>query len=160
LGQKINAFWANSKRHPDSSFARIPECVPVEVKVFGFFLALQARYGSKLCYIGFRSGTIDGPGFIGSPIFYLDDTREWRDFENSEYLWNGLIKRGSERMMFLTRTTNTFVRINIMSQANPIKLSNDEAKQLGSALYLYMSSLQADDPLWTKRIELMTTENG
>ncbi|OQE41759.1 hypothetical protein PENCOP_c004G02773 [Penicillium coprophilum] len=165
IDQQIHAFWANFKGSQNSSFHYIPEGVPLEVKLFGFFLAFQARYGSKLCYIGFRSGTLDGPGFIGSPIFYLDDTLTkgaWGDFASGNYLWDGTDRtlQKAERMMFMTRTTNTFVRINIKgNNKNPIELDGDAVKHLGSALYLYMASAPNNDPYWTQRITLMNNPN-
>ncbi|KAJ5502467.1 hypothetical protein N7463_005341 [Penicillium fimorum] len=161
VDQQIDDFWSNFKGSRNSAFEYIPEGVPLEVKLFGFFLALQARYGSKLCYIGFRSGTLDGPGFIGSPIFYLDDTLTkgaWNDFASGNYLWDGTDRalQKPERMMFMTRTTNTFIRINIKGgDRNLIELDDDAAKQLGSALYLYMASFPAKDPYWTQRITMM-----
>jgi hypothetical protein len=47
--------------------------MPVEIKVMGMFLALQARYSTRLACVGFRSGSLDGAAFLGIPTFSLDN---------------------------------------------------------------------------------------
>jgi hypothetical protein len=125
--------------------------LPVECKYLGIFLALKERYGASLAYVGFRSGTLDGPAFLGSPIFYLDNI-PWRknnlyrtvkkdynfeDYSSGSYLYNlKLYQRVDlenkylilevptpERMEELATLVNTFILINVKN--NIIKEGND-----------------------------------
>lgn len=47
---------------------------PKEVKALAFYLALRDVYQEHMICIGFRSGTLDGAGFLGIPICYFDNT--------------------------------------------------------------------------------------
>lgn len=169
--KKVNEFWANYRATP-GSFSTVPEAVPVEVKMLALFLALQKRYKDMICAIGFRSGTLDGAGFVGIPIFYLDDTAtkgSWDTFADLSYLWDGSSKGATiqERMALASQTMNTFVRINIQAEyeiikgkgsttTRIVKVDQDEMKHLGAALYIYMfEGNEGDGLLWLRRVSAM-----
>ncbi|KAF4996357.1 hypothetical protein FDECE_12501 [Fusarium decemcellulare] len=48
---------------------------PIQAKVLGIWTTLCEQYHPKICVIGFRSGFVESAGFIGIPIFYLNNER-------------------------------------------------------------------------------------
>ena len=183
--RRIDGFWQGFKGDAGSLFQNKPEGAPNEVKYFAFFLALQKRYGDQLCYIGFRSGTLDGPGFIGSPIFYLDDTGlnnvttekdpGFAKFADLRYLIDAFSDGAKieERMNYASQALNTFVRINVLQKTRTervghgkvakgkdvIVLDKTARNHLAAALYVYMiSQVGGQPPLWTNRVAMMKTQ--
>lgn len=168
---EINQFWANYRALDGSFFHNVPEAIPVETKTLAIFLALQKRYQNRICTIGFRSGTLDGAGFLGIPIFYLDNTKTenvWDDrFADMQYIWDGDSEGAKikERMAYASQTLNTFVRVNIQDEYDGtgpdkvLKKKDEELKHLGAALYMYMfednEGDEGDGLLWLRRVSLM-----
>lgn len=180
-GVRIDDFWNSFKEEPESPFNSEIECLPVEAKVFSFFLALQKRYVDQLCYIGFRSGTLDGPSFIGSPIFSLDDTnlknvsdendKGFDKFRDMAYLYDADSEavggtKFKERMDHTAQALNSYVRIEVLQKKKDerveddikevIQLDGTARTHLAAALYLYMITLNGERaPFWTNRIPMM-----
>lgn len=65
-GHKI---WQDFKNNQSSA----AQPLPFEAKINGIFIGLRKRYGNNLAYLGWRSGSLDVPAFLGSPIFSLDN---------------------------------------------------------------------------------------
>lgn len=172
--EEVNQFWANFRSIGDTLFSKVPETVPVEAKVLAIFVALQKRYRNKICAIGFRSGTLDGAGFVGIPIFFLDDVSssgKWSVYKDLRYIWDGNSTgaKNDERMAYAGQMMNTFVRVNIEDKYDPpasggvVKASHEELRHLGAALYTYMfhenegldGHHDGADLLWLKRVSMM-----
>jgi hypothetical protein len=90
--------------------------LPVQVKILGIWTALCARYGNQICVIGHRSGFVEGAGFIGIPIFYLNDERESLGADSAEQ--NRLLFDASavpnpeqDRLRELADVMNTFIPV-------------------------------------------------
>jgi hypothetical protein len=74
-------FYADISNHPDvpkvrriwKMFKENVNYAPTEVMVLGIYNALRDRFGESLACIGWRSGSLDGAGFLGIPIFFFDD---------------------------------------------------------------------------------------
>lgn len=170
---QVEQFWANFRCAGNSFFSEVPESVPLEAKILAIFVALKKRYGNKICTIGFRSGTLDGAGFVGIPIFFLDNVSSagkgnWDALKDMKYIWDGDSKgaKDGERMAYAGQMMNTFVRVNVKDEykndptfGRVIKDSDDEWKHLGAALYTYMfhedEGNGGDKLLWLKRVSLM-----
>lgn len=90
---------------------------PPEVLVLGIYISLKRLYERRIFAVGFRSGTLDGAGFLGIPIIYFDDTT-WtakdsssRAYENGTYLYRR-DTNATERMLAVSNSLSTFIRIN------------------------------------------------
>ena len=176
LFQDTQNFWAEFRAEHQSSFPksvetrflRLPDGAPLQVRIFSFFLALQARYREKLCYIGFRSGFLDGAAFIGSPVFYLDDS-EWETLKQQGqqpsttlYQPTATIAQAETRMIKAGNSINTFIRIDVQKVNNLVKLKSPQPILLG-ALYIYMLAKNPDltsGVCWEQRCKLRHTEEG
>ncbi|OJH39965.1 hypothetical protein [Cystobacter ferrugineus] len=150
------------------AYAEFSDYAPLEAKLFSIFIALRERYGSRLFGVGFRSGTLDGAGFLGIPVFYFDDTTSKEQakykqyYESGEYLINpDKDKAVEERVLTLTRSVNTFIRINNLPVKNNqgfIQLDDKALLHLRAALWIWMCTLPPANqakPLWMQRVLLM-----
>ncbi|WP_224243818.1 hypothetical protein [Hyalangium gracile] len=159
-------------------FGEKPDHAPTEAKMMAIFIALQERYGDKLFGVGFRSGTLDGAGFLGIPILYFDDTtsktaKEFARYADGKYLVSLASDTTStdekeptfERILELTRAVNTFIRINnepIKDSTGKVIVLNDKARAhlvLALRLWIFTDTPNRSGPLWRKRVALLTTKD-
>ncbi|KAI1193124.1 hypothetical protein F5X97DRAFT_315290 [Nemania serpens] len=168
LFHRTQDFWAEFRGEtslPFSTAGAHPNALrtgaPVQVAVLSVFMALQERYKSKLCYVGFKSGFIDMPAFLGSPVFYIDDS-VWDDLESAgirpptQTLWNGNAKPSHEhRMVAAGNVIDTFIRVDVKADAEGgIALKSPHASLVG-ALYMYMLADRQDGPCWVRRCGML-----
>ncbi|KAI0536806.1 hypothetical protein GGR58DRAFT_514308 [Xylaria digitata] len=140
--------------------------IPYQVKVIGIYLALQARYGNKLCYIGARSGFLETAAFLGSPVFYYNETnyinfKKTQRYDDGTVLWDGPRTRSlykGNRMGRAVDALNTLICIdltNVVQDAEnntkAVFVKEQGKKQLAAVLYMFMlahKSSGASGPMW------------
>lgn len=90
---QINNFWANFRGDEASFLGGTIDSIPMQVKVINIYTALKLRYANQICVIGFRSGFLEAAGFLGIPIFYMNETniddRPDLNFSDGQMLWHG-----------------------------------------------------------------------
>ncbi|KAF4465134.1 peptidase m61 domain-containing [Fusarium albosuccineum] len=68
MKEEIHRLWEKFCKY-ESDF------VPIQAKILGIWTTLCEQYHPNICVIGFRSGFVESAGFIGIPIFYLNNER-------------------------------------------------------------------------------------
>ena len=154
LDSKIRRFWAEY-REEGHIFKPGWEGVPFQVKNLSLFLALRKQYGNNLCWIGFRSGFLDGAAFLGTPTFYID-SHVPLDVKNEPEQWLWKISDHSDRMVNASNKINTFIRLDIPKTPDWVLKVNDR-NRLGAALYTYMLWGQ-NEPLWTVKTAILKSK--
>lgn len=146
--EEVDVFWGKFRSIDSDS-------LPVQVKSLAIWTALCERYHPKVCVIGHRSGFIEAAGFIGIPIFYLNNERPIIDKENQEdqedsdttgpgvFLWRPF-KKTSDRLRELANVMNTFIpveslkRIEKAADDEVLRVDPDYEMELAAALFMYM----------------------
>lgn len=147
---------------PSTYHSELPKTAPFQVKILSFFFALRERYGENVCWIGFRSGFLDGAAFTGTPEFYLDDEfyQQIRNDPQSP-LWQKT--NINKRIVNLGNALSTFIRVDIPATTrlnNEIKLQSNDCKQLVYALFALMLANDSDSrPNWVHRQKILKVEN-
>lgn len=169
LDRQVDELW---KQFRDFNVDRLP----VQVKILGIWTALRERYGERMCVIGHRSGFVEGAGFLGIPIFYLNNERDnitrarkneggkhSRELHNGEMLWNAFAVPNPEdnRLRELADVMDTFIPVEVLcAERDPSKsiyrVRRGFEKELTAALFVYMCcSLISMQPAWTARVRAM-----
>ncbi|KAI0128316.1 hypothetical protein BJ170DRAFT_732100 [Xylariales sp. AK1849] len=172
----INTTWANFKGEKDSFLGGKDggdiDGIPYQVKVISIYLALQARYGNKLCYIGARSGFLETAAFLGSPVFYYNETNfldfgDKQRYDDGTVLWDGPRTRAlykNDRMGRAVDALNTLVCIDLTKVVQNAKTKGKEVfveeqgkRQLMAALYMFMlahTPSREPGPMWEHRVAM------
>ncbi|OAL52772.1 hypothetical protein IQ07DRAFT_382434 [Pyrenochaeta sp. DS3sAY3a] len=182
LNQKraeVDVFWAQFRAF-DSDF------LPVQVKTLAIWTALCERYHPKICVVGHRSGFVEGAGFLGLPIFYLNNERGDIDKEREvpslpgELLWEPPANPSGDRLRELSDVMDTFIPIEMLGKdmdANEVlRVDPRFREELAAALFMYMCSerpvrvrkgtKRGDElefrivPAWMARVDMMHDTYG
>jgi hypothetical protein len=174
IHEVINNTWANFRGDKDSFLGGKKggaiDGIPYQVKVISIYLALQARYGNKLCFIGVRSGFLEAAAFLGSPVFYYNETNfiEFgikQNYEDGTVLWNGPRTRElykKDRMGRAVDALNTLICIDLTNvvltkSSKNIRVANQGKRQLMAALYMFMLAHGPPNqrgPIWEHRVAM------
>ena len=119
----INNCWANFRGDGDSFLGGTIDSIPMQVKVINFYTALKLRYANRICVIGFRSGFLEAAGFLGIPIFYMNETNvedfSYLKFDDGRMLWYGPEARRIEnRLGMCSEMITTFIAVDVPGPKN------------------------------------------
>jgi hypothetical protein len=168
-----NKFSENAKRQLNQKLAEVD-----------LFWAQFRAFDS--CVVGHRSGFVEGAGFLGLPIFYLNNERGDIDMEREqpslpgELLWEPPAKTGGDRLRELSDVMNTFIPVEIlgkeMDASQVLRVDPRFRGELAAALFMYMCSerpvkvrkgSKRDDklefrvvPVWMARVDMMHDTYG
>ncbi|KAL8819122.1 MAG: hypothetical protein Q9191_007800 [Dirinaria sp. TL-2023a] len=146
--KEVAELW---RKFRDLSFDHLP----IQVKILAIWTTLCERYDPKMCVIGHRSGFIEGAGFIGIPVFYLNNEREDLYFKSKEggeqkfqarpgdLLWKTPENSDQDRLRELAEVMDTFIPIEALKSEDKgfvgIYQVEDKYKdELSAALFMYM----------------------
>ena len=170
---QINNFWANFRGDKASFLGGAVDNIPMQVKAINIYTALKLRYANQICVIGFRSGFLEAAGFLGIPIFYMDETSiagyPKLNFSDGRMLWDRpYAQKIVNRLGECSNRITTFIAVDVpgtkvtatgqgSSSKQSIELNSQGKKQLMAALYMYMLSEDEHGKLlWQRRCEMMS----
>ena len=115
---QINNCWANFRGDKESFLGEAIDSIPMQVKVINIYTALKLRYANQICVIGFRSGFLEAAGFLGIPIFYMNETNTedypHLNFSDGRMLWHGpYTQRINNRLQECSIYITTFIAIDV-----------------------------------------------
>lgn len=159
---KVDKLW---KQFRDLSFDHLP----VQVRILAIWTALCERYGPRVCVIGHRSGFIEGAGFIGIPIFYLNNERtkidKGKHMKAGDLLWRTVENPDQDRLRRLANVMNTFIPVEALKREpinGVLRMYREYENELAAALFMYMCCeyyLKPTDmkgsPGWAARVNMM-----
>lgn len=149
----INRLWEEF-RAPSS------DNLPIQVKILGIWTALCELYHPKVCVIGFRSGFVETAGFIGIPIFYLNNDQakaakktqgdgkkvrgatKKKPEDAGDRLWKKIENPTQDRLREVSDVLNTFIPVEALKKeedSNKIaRVEEGYEDELMGALFMFM----------------------